>query len=295
MREFIILTDSCSDLELNDRQKYGIEYVKMHFSSNGKEYVADLDWSDISFKDFYDEMRKGNRFITAQVNFIEYKTTFEQFLKEGKDVLYIGCSSALSSSVKASCVAREEVLKEFPLGKIICIDSLMACMGLGLLCITASKFRAQGKSIDEIANWIEENKLKVHQEATVEKLTWLKQAGRVSAASAFFGGLLNVKPIIISDENGANVAIEKVKGRKMSMARIAQRFAERVENVDYQKLFMVHGDCEEDAKVLVDEVKKVLPEGLKELEIEVRKLGPIIGATCGPGTLGLYYFGNGKY
>ena len=163
------------------------------------------------------------------------------------------------------------------------------------MCITASKFRAQGKSIDEIANWIEENKLKVHQEATVEKLTWLKQAGRVSAASAFFGGLLNVKPIIVSDENGANVAIEKVKGRKVSMARIAQRFAERVENVDYQKLFIVHGDCEEDAKVLVDEVKKVLPEGLKELEIEVRKLGPIIGATCGPGTLGLYYFGNGKY
>ena len=295
MREFIILTDSCCDLEVNDRQKYGIEYVKMHFSSNGKDYVADLDWSDISFKDFYDEMRKGNRFITAQVNFIEYKTTFERFLKEGKDVLYIGCSSALSSSVKASCVAKDEVLKEFPFGKIICIDSLMACMGLGLLCITASKFRAQGKSIDEIANWIEENKLKVHQEATVEKLTWLKQAGRVSATSAFFGGLLNVKPIIISDENGANVAIEKVKGRKVSLVRIAQRFAERVESVDYQKLFVVHGDCEEDAKVLIEEVKKVLPEGMKELEIELRKLGPIIGATCGPGTLGLYYFGNGKY
>lgn len=294
MKEFVILTDSCCDLDLEDRQKHGIEYVKMHFTLNGKQYDADLDWKDISFSEFYGEMRKGNRIITAQVNSAEYKIAFEKYLNEYKDVLYIGCSSALSSSVKASYVARDEVLEDFPTSKVICIDSLSACLGLGTLCITASNLRAQGKSIDEVATWIEENKLKVHQEATVEKLTWLKQAGRVSAASAFFGGLLNVKPIIISDENGANVAVEKVKGRKVSYAKIAERFAKRVKTVEYQKLFVVHGDCENDAKELVEEVKKVLPESLKGTEISIRKLGPIIGASCGPGTLGLYYFGNGE-
>lgn len=294
MREFIILTDSSCDLSLEDRQNYGIEYVKMHVSSNGKQYEADLDWKDISFADFYNEMRKGARFITAQVNSAEYKTAFEKYLSDGKDILYIGCSSGLSGSVRASCVTRDELLSAYPNSKIICIDSLTSCMGLGLICITASNLRAQGKTIDEVASWVEENKLKVHQEATVEKLTWLKQAGRISAASAFFGGLLNVKPIFISDEIGANLAVEKVKGRKNSYAKIAERFAQRVENVEHQKLFVVHGDCENDAKDFIEEIKKALPDYLKGTEIQIRRLGPIIGATCGPGTLGLYYFGNGN-
>lgn len=292
MRKYVIITDSCSDLEIGEREQYKIEYIKMHYSVNGEQYEADLDWQNVSFGDFYNIMRNGNRIITAQINTAEYTIEFEKYLKEGYDILYIGCSSALSSSIKASHVARDGLLEKYPDGKIICIDSLNACMGLGLLCIMASKLREEGKTIEEVATWVEDNRRYVHQEATPEKLIWLKQAGRISASKAFIGGLLNVKPIIISDVNGANVSVEKVKGRTASFERIAQRFKERFVNYPYQMIYIVHGDCIADAEALASEVKKALPEEAKDMPINIRKLGPIIGATCGPGIVGLYFFGT---
>lgn len=292
MRNYVIVTDSCSDLEKFDREQYNIEYIKMHYSIGGEQYEADLDWQNLSFEDFYGVMRKGNRIITAQINTAEYKMHFENYLANGYDILYIGCSSALSSSVKASCVARDELLQKYPDSKIVCVDSLNASMGLGILCIVAAKLREEGKTIEEVAAWVEDNRRYVHQEATPEKLIWLKQAGRISASKAFIGGLLNVKPIIISDVNGANVSVEKVKGRTASFERIAQRFKERFVNYPYQMLYVVHGDCVDDANALAEEVKKVLPEEAKDIKINITKLGPIIGASCGPGIIGLYFFGT---
>ena len=292
MKKFVIVTDSCSDLDKIERDRYNIDYIKLHYSYDGKQSDADLDWGNVSFKDFYDIMRGGTRIITAQVNVEEYKLAFEKYLKEGLDILYLGCSSALSGSVKASYVARDELLKAYPDRKIICIDTLNPCLGQGILCMVASELRAEGKTIEEVAAWVEEHRKFVHQEATVDKLTWLKQAGRVSAASAFFGGLLNVKPIIINDAIGANVAIEKVKGRKVSMNKLVERFSTDFVDYPFQKIYIVHGDCEEDANELKSLVENALPEGSKHLEVNVRKLGPIIGASCGPGTLGIYYFGT---
>ena len=292
MRKYVIVTDTCSDLDKVDREKYNIEYIKMHFAVNGEQYDADLDWQNLSFEDFYGIMRKGNRIITAQINTAEFLMQFEKFLTEGFDVLYIGCSSALSGSVKASLVARQELLQKYPDSKIICVDSLNASMGLGILCIVASKLREEGKSIEEVATWVEDNRRYVHQEATPEKLIWLKQAGRISASKAFIGGLLNVKPIIISDVNGANVSVEKVKGRTTSFERIAQRFKERFINYPHQMIYFVHGDCIEDVKDLAKEIEKVLPEEAKNIQINIRRLGPTIGASCGPGMIGLYFFGT---
>ena len=292
MKPYVIVTDSCSDLEKEDRQKYNIDYIKMHFSTDGKQYEGDLDWQNLTFKEFYDIMRNGNRIISAQINTTEYKIAFEKYLLDGYDILYIGCSSALSSSVKASYVARDELLDRYVNSKIICIDSLNASLGMGMLCICAGKLKAQGKSIDEVASWVEENKKFVHQEATPEKLIWLKQAGRISASKAFFGGLLNVKPIIISDVNGANVSVEKVKGRVASFERIGERFKERFINYPHQMIYIVHGDSLQDAEALAEIVKKSLPEDAKDIEVNIRKLGPVIGASCGPGMIGLYYFGT---
>ncbi|MBR2384038.1 MAG: DegV family protein [Clostridia bacterium] len=292
MKKYVIVTDSCSDLEKVDRERYNIEYLKLHYAVNGEQYDADLDWQGLSFEEFYGIMRKGDRIITAQINTTEYVMQFEKFLLEGCDILYIGCSSALSGSVKASTVARDELLQRYPDGKIICVDSLNASMGLGMLCIVASKLRDEGKTIEEVATWVEDNRRYVHQEATPEKLIWLKQAGRISASKAFIGGLLNVKPIIISDVNGANVSVEKVKGRTASFERIAQRFKERFVNYPYQMIYFVHGDCIEDVKDLAKEVEKVLPEEAKNIQINIRKLGPAIGASCGPGMIGLYFFGT---
>ncbi len=290
MKDFVILTDSCGDLPRDLREKYNMEYVPMHYCYDGKDVIASLDWEFLSATDFYNVMRSGKRIITSQVNDSTFEEAFERFVSEGRDVLYIACSSALSSSVNASYRVRDAVLKKYPAAKIICVDSLNSCSGLALLCIRASELRAEGKSIEEVASWITENCKKVNQECTVDSLKYLKQAGRVSAASAFFGGILSVKPIIISDVNGQNVAVEKVKGRKNSLDRIVERFVERYESLSYQRIFIVHADCLEEATALKERIYDVLVD--KDVEIYINYIGPTVGASVGPGTIGVYFFGK---
>ena len=290
MKKYVIVTDSCSDLEKELREKYDIDYIPMHITSGDEEYLADLDWGQISVKDFFDSMRAGKIYKTAQITEKQYTEAYEKYINDGYDILSISCSSALSASVKASQKVAEDLMAKYPDSKIVCIDSLSACYGLGLLCITASELRKEGKSIEETAAYIEENKLKMNQECTVEKLTYLKNAGRVSAASAFFGGLLSVKPIIISDAKGINNAVEKVKGRKAAIARVAERVAEEYIKGPYQKVYFEHADCIEDLEVLKDLVlSKIDTNGV---EIHVGTLGPIIGASAGPGTVAVFFFGK---
>ena len=196
----------------------------------------------------------------------------------------------MSASIKASCVAKEELLKKYPDAKIICVDSLNACFGLNNLCYAASMMRSEGKTIEETAAWLEENKLKSHQICTVESLTYLKRAGRVSAAKAFFGGLLNKKPIIISDAIGQNHAIETVKGRRASMERIAERMFENYEDFQYQRVIICDADDDNAANELQATIEAKFGE--KKLEITRGKIGPIIGASAGPGTVAVFFFGK---
>ena len=292
MKKFVILTDSCSDLSGELRERYGIEYVPMHFSCDDKEYVADLDYGEISQKDFYNLMRDGKRVITAQANMEDYRKVFETYASEGVAVLSVSCSSALSASVKASYVAKDEVLKAYPEAKIVCIDTLMSCAGLGLIAMKASMMRDAGAELDEVAEWIEENKLCFHQEACIDSLTYLKRAGRVSAASAFFGGILSVKPIIISDAKGRNVAVEKVKGRRASIKRAAERFAESYVKSDLP-IVVAHADCDEDAELFKSEIVAKLAElGDNDTQVLTEVIGPIVGASVGPGTIGVFFFGK---
>lgn len=290
MKEFAIITDSCSDLDKKLRTEYDVDYVPMHFSLNGVDYDASLDWEKISVKDFYDAMRNGTRIYTAQVNSAQYREKFESILNEGKDVLYIGCSSALSASVIASYGVRDELKEKYPDSNIICIDSLISCAGLGMLVCLASKLRKEGKSIIDVAEFIENIKLNVHQEAAADKLIYLKQAGRVSATSAFFGGLLNVKPIIISDAKGQNFAVEKVKGRKNSIARLAERVVEQYTGEAFDEIVVAHADCESEAIDLKSEI--IARKSELESKISIGYIGPIVGASVGPGMMGVYFIGT---
>lgn len=290
MKKFAIVTDSCSDLDKDLRAQFDVDYIPMHVNFNGKEYDADLDYREISLEEYYNLMKQGVRIKTAQINANEYLPFFEKYVQEGFDILYIACSSALSHSVEESKKAGAILMEKYPDTKIICVDSLMACFGLGMLCIRASELRAEGKTIEEAAKWVEENKLTVNQECTVESLKYLKQAGRVSAASAFFGGLLSVKPIIISDASGINAAVEKVKGRMNSINRLVERFKEEYVSVPYQRVRVVHGDSEADGKLLLEKIKEAIPD--KNVEVTFGTLGPIIGATTGPGTLSVYFYGK---
>lgn len=290
MKKFVIVTDSCSDLDKTLRDQFDIDYIPMHVNFNGKEYDADLDYKEISLEDYYDLMKQGVRIKTAQINQNEYIPFFEKFVSEGLDVLYIACSSALSHSVEESRKAAENLMGKYKDSKIICVDSLTACFGLGMLCIRASELRAEGKSIEETAKWIDENKLTINQECTVETLKYLKQAGRVSAASAFFGGLLSVKPIIISDASGINAAVEKVKGRMNSINRLVERFKEEYKSLPYQRVRVVHGDSIADGQLLLEKIKEAIPD--KNVEVTLGNIGPIVGATTGPGTLAVYFYGK---
>ena len=290
MKKFVIVTDSCSDLGKDLRDKYEVDYIPMRLLYNGNDIAADLDWKEISFEDFYKMQRGGVIFKTAQINTDVYAAEFEKYIEQGFDVLSISCSSALSNSYKCSVMAADELKKKYPESEIICIDSRNACSGLGSLCITASKLRAEGKTIAETADYIEKNKQRMNQFCTVESLNYLKRAGRVSATSAVFGGLLQIKPIIISDAKGQNAAIEKVKGRKNSFERIVQMFAEAYEQDPYQRVVVAHADCYDEILILKQMVEEKLAD--KTVEVEIQKIGPIIGATTGPGTVVIYCYGK---
>lgn len=290
MKKFAIITDSCSDLERPLREKYDIDYVPMRVILDGKDMPANLDWEMMPVKEFYDNMRRGKRFYTAQIIASVYREAFERHIKAGCDVLYIACSSALSVSVETSRDVAKELMDEYPGAKVVCIDSLNACFSLGMLCLSASELRAEGKTIEETAEWVTAHRKLVNQECTVDKLTYLKQAGRVSAASAFFGGILSVKPIIISDVRGLNTAIEKVKGRANSMNRLIERFKEEYRDCEHQRVRVVHADCPEDAEELRKRIQAEL-DG-KGITVDVGYIGPIVGATTGPGTLAIYFYGK---
>lgn len=290
MRKFVICTDSSCDLERPLREKYNLDYASMHYSYDGIDMECRCDWENLPAPDFYNIMREGKRILTSQIPNASLTEMFEHHINEGYDILYLACSSALSASVKVSYVVREELAKKYPEARIVCVDTLRACAGLGLICIMAARLRDEGKTIDEVAEWVENNRLKINQIGSVDKLVYLKRAGRISAASAIFGGLLNIKPIIISDVNGMNHSVAKVKGRMTSLTTIADMFKECYEVSD-APIFITHADCYDDAEILKAEIIKRLPEGANP-EIFITYVGAAVGASVGPGMIGVYCFGK---
>ena len=292
MRKFIIISDSCCDLNKLTREKYNIEYIPMSVSYNGKVATASLDWDKDSTKEYYDLIRKGTRVLTSQVTKDAYIKAFEYFVQKGYDILSISCSSALSASVNASYLAKEEIISKHPEAKIICIDSLISSFGLGLLCIIASKLRAENKTIEETAEFIEQIKLNLNQFGTVADLKYLKLAGRITTSTALLGTLFNIKPIIISDTKGQNVSIEKIKGRKKVIERIAELTKQNYTGFCLPDIYIGHADCEEEANALKDLIVNSFPN--KDLAVHICCIGPILGASCGPGMLAVYFIGNKK-
>lgn len=287
MRDFVVLADSTCDLSKELREKYGIDYVAMNYIIDDVEYVASLDWESHSYKDFYNLMRSGTRVFTTQVPKNVYLEKFTEIAKQGKDVVYISCSSALSGSINIARMAADEVSKEYPDVQIFCIDSLISSLGQGYMLIKASELKAQGKSAEETAKYIEETKLCVNQCGTVESLEYLKRAGRVKASKAFFGNLFGVKPIIISDIKGQNYAYKKAKGVNNARIAIAEHIKEAA-NGTYDTLYISHADCIESADAIKDEILKIAP--FKDVVTGV--IGPIVGASVGPGTVIAFCFGS---
>lgn len=288
MSKFIIITDSCSDLEVNMRRELGVEYIKMPISYDDKQGYCSLDWEELSAKNFYDMLRSGTVFKTAQINAEMYKDAYEPHLKNGYDILSITCSSALSGSINSSKIACNELSKKYPERKILCVDSLRGSLGQGLIVYYAAKMQKEGKSMQQIESWIEDNKLKINQVGSVDDLKYLKRAGRVTGTAAVMSSILHIKPIIIADEKGNNASIAKVFGRKNSIKKCIELIEKTVENPQEQIFFICHADC----LVEAEEMKQALIEKFKCKDVYINWVGPAIGATVGPGMFGIYYLGK---
>ena len=288
MAKFKIFTDSCSDLSTETRKQYDIEYVHMGIVVDGEEKRADLDWKDYTPEEFYGWLKEGKKVKTTQVSLEEFLDCFRPVMKAGYDVLYIGCSSALSGSVNTcEVLVRQQLLEEFPERKLIVVDSLLASGVEGLITIKASELRSEGNSLEQVAAWVEDNKKYYNQFATVDTLNYLKAAGRIKGAKAFFGNIMGVKPIFISDAKGNNAVIKKAKGTKNSLEELINGVKETIDVKKCNKVVIGQGMAQERAEY----IKKRLEEELN-IEATITWIGPIVGTTCGPGVIATFCFGK---
>lgn len=291
MKPFAIISDSSCNLTSAQVKEYGIDaIVPMHFYLNETEYEASGDWTSIGAKEYYDAIRNGAKVRSSQASSQAYEETFRRFLAEGRDILSLSCARALSASVQESIAAKERLLKEFPDAKIKCIDSKNCMYSLAMMLIEIAKMRDAGKTVDEAEAWFEAEHQNFNEVGTVDKLTYLRNAGRVSASAAFFGGVFSVKPIVVYDEEGHNVAIEKVRGRQGSLDRVAE-YIQKYANVEKNRnICIAHADCEADAKALGEKIRALYPE--RELLFHYGFVEPGVGSAVGPGTLILGFYGD---
>ena len=288
MRDYVILTDSCCDLTAQLAGDLGVIVLPLTLLMDGREYRNYLDGREITPKDFYARIRSGSMPTTSAVNVGAFEEAMRPILTEGKDLIYLAFSSGLSTTYQSACIAAEGLRSEFPDAKIHVVDTLAASMGQGMLVYLCAQQKKAGKTVDEIRDYAEEMKLKICHWVTVDDLNHLKRGGRVSAATALFGTMLTIKPIIHVDNEGHLINVAKARGRKISLMTLADEMEKRAINPAEQTIFISHGDCEEDVNLLADELRKRF--GVKEVIINY--VGPVIGAHTGAGVVALFFVGT---
>lgn len=284
-RDYVLISDSTCDLSPEVIAEMKVPIIKLTFELDG-ESMSD---GDMDHHVFYEKMRKGSMTKTSQLTPAACESAFEQIIKEGKDVLYLGFSSGLSGSYNCACIARDNLHEKYPDAKVICIDSLCASSGEGLLLYKAWDHKQAGMDIDELAKWLEENKLHLCHLFTVDDLKYLHRGGRISKATAVAGSLLGIKPILHVDDEGRLVAIGKVRGRKQSLIKLVELMGERIKGYDNPVLAISHGDCWGDADFVADLAQKKLGH---EAKVLIAYTGTVIGAHSGPGTLAFFFMGD---
>ncbi len=283
---FVLLTDSSSDLTPELQQELNVDVVSLTVSVDGGEYIPG---NELNIKDFYNSLREGKMATTSAINLDAAIAAMEKHVSEGKDLLYVAFSSGLSSTAQTGKLAAEELSEKYPDRKIYVVDSLCASLGQGLLVYYAAKLREEGKTIEEVRDWLEANKLHLSHWFTVDDLHHLKRGGRVSAATAVVGTMLSIKPVLHVDNEGHLINVTKARGRKPSIQALANKIAETaMGDISEQVVFISHGDCEDEAKYLADIVR----EEYNPKRIEIGYVGAVIGAHSGPGTMALFFLGN---
>ena len=288
MSDFVILTDSSADLPASLVEKLDIEVLPLSFNLDGKTYLNYPDNREIDPHDFYEKLRAGDNATTSAVNVHDYVETLEKYLKEGRDVLVLAFSSGLSSTYQSSVLAVRELNEAYPDRKLYTVDTLCASLGEGLLVSLAADQRAQGKTIEEVRDWVLENRLHLCHQFTVDDLYFLKRGGRVSATTAVLGSMLQIKPVLHVDNEGHLINIAKARGRAASLKALVDKMEKTAIEPEKQTVFISHGDCLEDAQ----QVEKMVKERFGVKHVVINYVGPVIGAHSGPGTVALFYLGT---
>lgn len=285
MRDFIIVTDSTVDLPESMLEEQGIPVLQLNYVLDGKTYE---DRKGLSGKEFFDKLREGSMPTTSQVNPEQAKEFFEPFVKAGKNILCIGFSSGLSGTYNSERIAAEELSEEYPEAKIIVIDSLCASMGQGLLLAKTLKKQREGMTLEELVQWLEENKLHICHNVTVDDLNHLYRGGRISKTTAVLGTLVQIKPIIHMNDEGKLIVIGKERGRKKALNTIVDMMGKQMEGYENDLVMVTHGDCLEDAEYVKSQIQKKY--GIQN--VVINGIGTVIGTHTGPGVVAVFCMGE---
>lgn len=285
MRDYVITVNSTIDLPKEWLAERGVPVAPLKYTIDGETYT---DMEGLSAKEFFAKLREGKMSVTSQVNPEEAAAMLEPYVKEGKDVLHLGFSSGLSGTLNSMRIGAEMLQEKYPDAKIIVIDTLCACLGEGILLYYALKEKAKGKTIEEVAQWAEENKLHVCHNVTVDDLNHLHRGGRVSKTTAVIGTLVQIKPIIHMDDEGRLQVIGKERGRKKSLNKIVDMAVEQSKGWENDIVMITHGDCIEDAEY----VAKLVREKMGIDNILINNIGTVIGSHTGPGVVAVFCMGN---
>jgi len=288
MKDYIIFVDSACDIPQNLLNDWELKYCSLSlvFSGDEKEYHD----HEIQAHEFYKKMRGGALPKTSAANMGKFCDAFEEIVREGKDIIYIGFSSGLSATCNFAREAAEEIMSRYDGSKIIVVDSLCASAGYGLLVKLLVDKKNNGASIDELADFAENTKMNIMHWFTVDDLKYLKAGGRISATTALVGGMLNIKPIMKVDDNGKLVSVSKVRGRRAALKAIADMYDQTAIDKENGVVFISHGDCVEDANALAQMIKE--KNGV-DVQL-ITNVGPVIGSHSGPGTLALFFLVNNR-
>ncbi|MBM6885059.1 MULTISPECIES: DegV family protein [Oscillospiraceae] len=288
MNDYVLFTDSSADLSQQLVEELGVEVLPLCFTMGDKTYRNWPDNREMDPEEFYRMLREGAMATTSAVNVGDYTEALTPFLEAGKDVLVLAFSSGLSATCNSARIAAQELNEQYPQQRVRVVDTLCASLGQGLLVWHAAKLKQAGKSLDEVGDWAEENKLRLCHWFTVSDLHFLKRGGRISPATAVLGTMLSIKPVMHVDDEGHLIKVGTARGRGASLKALVDHMAETADDPGNQVVFISHGGCLEDAQKVAQDVKARF--GTKEVVINY--VGPVIGAHSGPGTVALFFLGS---
>lgn len=291
MKDYIISCSSTADLSEEHFKARNISYICFHYELNGRQYLDDLGKS-MPFDRFYEAMANGADTKTSQINVAEFTDYFEGFLKEGKDIIHLTLSSGISGVINSALIARENLLEEYPERKIYVLDSLAASSGYGLLMDKLADLRDEGKSIDEVYEWANKNRLKLNHWFFSTDLSFYVKGGRISKTSGFIGGMLNICPLLNVDFMGRLIPRYKIRTKRKVIQAIVDKMEECCDDgLEYSgKCYMCHSACYEDARTVADLIEARFPK--LDGKVLINSIGTTIGSHTGPGTIAVFFWGK---